>query len=196
MLILMYFFFSLQNTIVQRRDAGGGDFFLNAGKTKQYGTETFISYPLLLSSANFKKSLFWVSHTWHNFHYKDFKQLANDFSGNQLPSVPRHTVSSGIDILMNIGLVGTITYFYSDKIPLNDANTQYAKSYHLLGAKIGFEKWFKNKLKIKSFAGVENLLDERYSLGNDINGFGGRYYNAAAGRNYYAGVVLQFLTRK
>jgi iron complex outermembrane receptor protein len=66
----------------------------------------------------------------------------------------------------------------------------------LIGAKIGFEHWFKNKIRIKAFAGVENLFDERYSLGNDINGFGGRYYNAAAGRNYYAGVVLQFLTRK
>ncbi len=190
------FFFSLKNTIVQRRDAGGGDFFLNAGKTKQHGTETFISYPLLLSSQNIKKSLVWVSHTWHNFHYKDFKQLANDFSGNQLPSIPRHTVSSGIDVLMNIGLLGTITYFYSDKIPLNDANTQYASSYHLLGAKIGIEKWFKNKIRVKAFAGVENLLNESYSLGNDINGFGGRYYNAAAGRNYYAGVSVQFLKRR
>jgi iron complex outermembrane receptor protein len=190
------FYFSLKNTIVQRRDAGGGDFFLNAGKTKQHGTETYINYHLPFSPKHFEKSLFWISHTWHNFHYKNFKQLTNDFSGNQLPSVPRHTISSGIDVLMNMGLTGTITYFYSDKIPLNDANTQYAKSYHLLGAKIGFERWFKNKIKIKVFGGVENLLDESYSLGNDINGFGGRYFNAAAGRNYYAGVVLQFLTRK
>jgi iron complex outermembrane receptor protein len=39
---------------------------------------------------------------------------------------------------------------------------------------------------------VENLLDQKYSLGNDINGFGGRYYNAAAGRSYYASLVLQW----
>ncbi|MFN2439245.1 MAG: TonB-dependent receptor plug domain-containing protein, partial [Chitinophagaceae bacterium] len=36
------FLFSLKNTIVQRRDAGGGDFFINAGKTKQRGIETYI----------------------------------------------------------------------------------------------------------------------------------------------------------
>jgi iron complex outermembrane receptor protein len=29
-------------------------------------------------------------------------------------------------------------------------------------------------------------------LGNDINAFGGRYYNAAAKRNYYAGVAFRF----
>jgi iron complex outermembrane receptor protein len=44
--------------------------------------------------------------------------------------------------------------------------------------------------------GVDNLLDEQYSLGNDVNGFGGRYFNAAAGRNYYVSLQLQLLTRK
>ncbi len=40
------------------------------------------------------------------------------------------------------------------------------------------------------------LLNETYSLGNDINGFGGRYYNAAAKRNYYAKIVLQLFSKK
>ena len=173
------FTYSLSNTIVQRRDAAGGNFFVNAGKTKQHGIETLISYPFLLSSADFKKSLFWLSHTWHDFHYKEFKQLTNDFSGKQLPSVPRNTISSGIDLLMNNGLSGGINYYYSDKIPLNDANTEYAGSYHLIGAKIGFEKLFKNRTGLKISGGADNLLNEHYSLGNDINAFGGRYYNAA-----------------
>jgi len=190
------FFYSLKNTIVQRRDALGGDFFLNAGKTKQHGIETLISYPLFSSSANFKRSLFWISHTWHDFHYKDFKQLTNDFSGKQLPSVAPHTISSGINLTMNNGLTGGITYFYSDKIPLNDANSEYAKPYHLLGAKIGFEKLFKNKLGMKVFGGVENIFNKLYSLGNDINGFGGRYYNAAPKRNFYATVNFRILTKR
>ncbi len=190
------FSFSLQNTIVQRRDAGGGDFFINAGSTKQHGIETYLSYPLFLSSLKVKNGIFYVSHTWHDFHYKNFKQVANDFSGNQLPSVAPHTISSGFDISLNNGLLGTLTYFYSDKIALNDANTEYANSYHLLGAKVGYEAWFKNKLRLKIFAGAENLLNQKYSLGNDINGFGGRYYNAAPGRNYYAAIVLQILNKK
>jgi iron complex outermembrane recepter protein len=28
-------------------------------------------------------------------------------------------------------------------------------------------------------------------LGNDINAFGGRYYNAAPGRNFFVSVVLK-----
>jgi iron complex outermembrane receptor protein len=189
------FFYSLKNTIVTRRDALGGDFFVNAGSTRQHGVETLISYPLFLYSGKFKKSLFWISHTWHDFHYKDFKQIDNDFSGKQLPSVAPHTISSGINISMSNGLLGTLTYFYSDKIPLNDANSDYAKAYHLFGAKVGFEKLFKNKFGIKVIAGAENIFDEVYSLGNDINAFGGRYYNAAPRRNYYTSIILRLLTK-
>ena len=140
--------------------------------------------------------MLWLSHTWHNFHYKEFKQVNNDFSGNRMPSVAPHTVSTGIDVSMKHGLLATLTYYYSDRIALNDANSEYAKSYHLLGAKIGYEKEFKNRLRCKIFAGAENLLNKTYSLGNDVNGFGGRYYNAAPLRNYYAGISFQMLAKR
>lgn len=190
------FSFSLNNTIVQRRDAGGGDFYINSGKTKQQGIETFISYPLLQSTAFMHRSLFWFSHTWHNFHYKEFKQLNADFSGKQLPGDPKHTISTGFDFSARNGLLGALTYYYSGKIPLNDANTAYADSYNLVGAKIGYQKWIKGKWKIRLVAGADNLLNEKYSLGNDINGFGGRYYNAAPGRNYYVSFLIQWVSGK
>jgi iron complex outermembrane receptor protein len=66
----------------------------------------------------------------------------------------------------------------------------------LIGAKIGYQKWFNSKWRIKIVAGAENVLDEKYSLGNDINGFGGRYYNVAAGRNYFVSINFQFITKK
>ena len=40
------------------------------------------------------------------------------------------------------------------------------------------------------------LLDEKYSLGNDLNAIGGRYYNAAAPINYYFGLNLGFFPPK
>jgi len=42
------------------------------------------------------------------------------------------------------------------------------------------------------FAGVDNLFDVTYSLGNDINATGGRYYNAAPARNYFGGASFQY----
>jgi iron complex outermembrane receptor protein len=190
------FYFALNNTIVQRRTAGGGDYFINAGKTNQKGVETFISSPLGQASPHIEQSQFWVSYTFNHFIYKDFKQQDNDFSGNELPGVAPHTVSTGYDLLLTNGLLGTINYYYSAKLPLTDANNVYADAYHLIGLKLGYQQWIRHKFRVKVVVGADNLLDERYSLGNDINGFGGRYYNAAAGRNYFASLILQVLTRK
>jgi iron complex outermembrane receptor protein len=131
------FRFALQNTIVLRRTAGGGDFFVNAGKTKQYGIETYIGYPLFQAST--ERSLLWLSHSFHHFKYDEFKQLTNDFSGNELPGVAKHTVSAGYDLLLHNGILGTFSYYYSGKIPLNDANTEYADAYHLLSMKLGYQ---------------------------------------------------------
>lgn len=189
------FLFYLKNTIVQRRDAGGGDFYTNAGKTKQYGLETYLSYPLLQNASFVNRSFLWISHTWHHFRYRDFKQLNTIFSGNALPGIAPHTISTGLDVAFNNGLTGTLTYYFSDRLPLNDANTDYAKSYHLAGAKIGYEKLIKRK-RFKLSVGSENLLNEKYSLGNDVNAFGGRYYNAAAERTFFASLLFNFLSKE
>ncbi len=196
------FVFALQNTVVQRRTAGGGDYFVNAGRTKQHGVESSLFYSIFANAAHVQSSMVWASYTWHQFNYKDFKQFnlitqsTVDYSGKQLPGVAPHTLSAGWDFIDRSGLLATATYYFSDRIPLTDANNEYADAYHLLGLKIGIQKIVQQKLRLKAFAGVENLLDQKYSLGNDVNGFGGRYYNAAAGRNYYAALVIQLFTKK
>ncbi len=183
------FLFFLQNTIVQRRDAGGGEMYINAGKTKQYGVETSLNYALG-SHSFLTKSNIWLSHTWHQFHYVDFKQVTNDYSGNFLPGVAPHTVAAGFDFSFLKNFSGAVTYYYSDEVPLNDANTSFADAYHLLGGKLSWQQYLGNHLQLRISAGADNLLNQSYSLGNDVNGFGGRYYNAAIGRNYFVTVGI------
>lgn len=185
------FYYKLKNTIVQRRDVNGADFFSNAGSTNQKGVESQITYYAINNlNGPVTDVKFWINHTWYNFRYKEFKQVNNDFSGNKLPSVPKHAVSIGADLKTKIGIYSNLTYFYNDPIPLNDANIDFAAPYHLLNMRIGFRKKLK-KLMVDVFATAENMFNVTYSLGNDINGFGGRYYNTAAGRNYSAGIALQ-----
>ena len=76
-------------------------------------------------------------------------------------------------------------------MPLDDANTTYASQYHLLQAKTGLRIPFA-KVAICPFLGVDNLLNEKYSLGNDINALGGRFFNPAPPRNFYGGVNVLF----
>jgi iron complex outermembrane receptor protein len=187
------FHFGLENTIVQRRDASGADYFVNAGSTKQLGLESYLSWQILnnLKStvSNFK---IWLSHTWNDFTYDNFKQVINDYSGNKLPSVPPQVIAAGIDMATSLGIYLNVNYYYADRIPLNDANTDYASSYNLLGARVGWKKDLHPKVLMELFLAADNILDEKYSLGNDINAFGGRYYNAAATFNFAGGIALNF----
>ncbi len=190
------FYYQLKNAIVQRRDASGGDYFENAGSAKQSGLETYLSYTFINDELQFiNHLLFYASHTWNNFHYKDFKQVNNDYSGNRLPGVAPQTVASGLDISTKAGIYANTTFFYSSRIALNDANKDFANSYTLLGLKVGYKNKFTKEIHFEIFAGAENIMDEKYSLGNDINAFGGRYFNAAPGRNYFAGITFQFAKR-
>ncbi|MEO5564527.1 MAG: TonB-dependent receptor plug domain-containing protein [Chitinophagaceae bacterium] len=187
------FSYQLRNAIVQRKDASNADYFANAGTTKQRGLESQAYYQMFQRTSRFiTDGRIWASHTWNYFRYKDFKQGANDFSGKQLPSVAPQTVAAGIDITTKPGLYINLSYFYSDPIALNDANTAYASPYNLFGGRLGWKKTMGGKWGLNFFVGADNLFDVEYSLGNDINAAGNRYYNAAPGRNYFAGIALQW----
>lgn len=191
------FYFGLNNTITQRRDFAGADFFVNAGKTKQKGVETFASFRLVdKNNIFFENVRIWASHTWHDFHYDDFQKVTDDtsdFSGKRLPSIPKHFVSAGIDAVAKVGLYANLTYYYSDPIPLNDANTNYASSYNLAAARLGFRRMLTKRFSFDVFGTADNLFDVKYSLGNDINAFGNRFYNAAPERNFAVGASLRYI---
>ncbi len=187
------FLFRLQNAIVQRRDAGGADFFENAGSATQQGIEASAEYYLVRNTNQFitlLKSA--VSLTLNDFHYKSFKRGADDFSGKVLPGVARNTGVITADLYTRPGLYLNATYFHSSAIFLNDANSAEASPYDLLGGRVGYLCTRPGKTGVEVFAGADNLLDETYSLGNDINAANGRYYNVAARRNFYAGIKLKF----
>lgn len=184
----------MQNSITQRRDASGADYFINAGNTKQQGIETALSYLIKRNSDQFiTHSILWLNHTYHHFRYKDFKQLNFDFSGKKIPGVAPHTIATGIDLTTKTGLYGNLTYYYSDNIALNDANAEFAPDYSLLGFRTGYKKLFAKHVMAEIFISGDNLLNQTYSLGNDINAAGNRFYNAAPGVNYQIGVGVQYL---
>lgn len=179
------FYFQLNNAIVQRRDQGGADFFINAGSTNQKGIETQISYKAL------QQLTLWTSYTWNDFRYKDFKQITNDFSGKQLPGVAKHNWILGLDANLKNGFYTNLTLYYVSPVQLNDANTFAGAEYYLCNIRFGYRHRFSNTL-LDVFAGADNLLNETYSLGNDINAAANRFFNVAPGRNFAAGVSLFF----
>lgn len=186
------FAFILTRAIVQRRDAAGGDYYINAGGTRQYGVELLINYKLLHNEHSFiNDAAIGAAYTGYQFRYNDFRQLGNDYSGNKMPGIPGNTVNISFDINSRPGFYFNANYYYCSAMSLNDANTDNAGDYTLVSCKIGYKTALK-KAGIDLFAGGDNLLNKQYSLGNDINAAGGRYYNAAPGINYYAGITVRY----
>jgi iron complex outermembrane receptor protein len=188
------YYFSLQNSITQRRDVSGADYFVNAGNTKQQGIETALDYIIIRNTEQFVTRLnVFFNHSYQYYRYKEFKQLNAELSGNRIPGIAPHTVSTGVNFETKPGWYANVNYFYSDRIALNDANAEYASSYNLLGFKAGFKRSFGTHVRLDIFATGDNLFDQQYSLGNDINAAGNRFYNAAPGRNWSVGVGLGLL---
>lgn len=187
------FFYQLKNAIIQKRDASGGDYFDNAGSAMQNGLESYFSYQIINQPNRFfNYSKAYISHTWNHFRYKNYIQSGKDYSGNEIPGVAAQSIAAGLDINTKPGIYTNISYFYGGRIALNDANEFYADPYNLLGIKMGYKISLKKKNVLQVFTGVQNIFNEKYSLGNDINAAGGRYYNAAPGINFYAGLNFTF----
>lgn len=188
------YLFSLTQSITVRRDSSGADYFVNSGSALEKGVEASLNYILFhhpgtfLSDANI-----WLSGSYTHFKYTHYRSEDKDYSGNILPGTAPLTLASGLDINTRIGLRAYVTWQRTSRIALDDANSVYAPAYNLLGAKISYSKDLAKKIRLILSVAGDNLLNEKYSLGNDINAAGGRYYNAAPTANGYLEVGLRFL---
>ena len=117
--------------------------------------------------------------TLNHFRYGSFIKGTDDFSGKNVPSVPCSVFSLLADVQTEAGFYLNASYYAASSIYMNDANSAKAEPYHLLGCKLGWNKKPKGPWRLNIYAGIDNLLDETYSLGNDINAAANRFYNAA-----------------
>ena len=190
---LTVFQFNLKNAIVRRTNAAGAEYFVNAGGTHQTGLE-FSAEAFIINKTEgwLRQFRLWGTASIFNFTFTDYKINNNDYSGNELTGVPPQTILIGTDFAFAKGLYWNTTFNYTSPLPLNDMNDAYADDYHLWQSRLGC-KWTTGRgITIDIFTGVDNAANQLYSLGNDINAFGRRYYNPAAVRNYYGGIRMIF----
>jgi len=184
------FYYKIQNAIVPREYANGTSYYINAGSLIQPGAELyFTDWIIRQNNSDFIRGLqFNESLTLDKFTFgSDYHDATGNYGGNQITGVPDQVVVSSVQIKFPQHLYFFTEYNYTARIPLNDASTAFAPHYNLVQAKIGWQHQFNHKNGFKIYAGVDNLLNEKYSLGDDLNAVGGRYYNAAPLRNYYVG---------
>ncbi len=193
---LTLYYIRQKNTIVSQVDASGNSVFLNSGETRHRGMEVMLNGMILKREAGMVRQIdARVSLSWNKLIFEDYVRSAGnenvDYSGNQLTGgVPlSYYLETGITFSHRIKW--QVSHQFTDRIPLNDANSVYSRPYHLVRMKL--EKSFMaGDTEISIFTGIDNLANEQYSLGNDLNAFGNRYFNPSPDRNYYGGVRVVF----
>lgn len=186
---LVAYYFKLNNALVARKDNANADYFVNAGNIKQRGLELSADFSQPYNNKAVDYFNIMAAYAYNNYKYGSFLKTTIDFSGKTLPGIPPHTISLLADIHFTNGFYINTTYYQAGAIYLDDANTVKANSYQLLGARMGWQK--KKIIKLHTlnlYMGADNLLNRQYSLGNDINAAGGRFYNLAPERNFYVGL--------
>jgi iron complex outermembrane receptor protein len=187
---LIAYYLKLNETITTFANPNGVVLFQNAGATDQKGIEASVDYAVFRNADGFVRDfLLGTAYTGQFFTFTDYKKRGQDFSGNDLTGVPAHNLVSRLDLRTRPGIYLNFTHQFTEEIPLNDANTVYQDPYSLVNLRIG---WLKSlgDWELEIFAGLDNLLDASYSLGNDLNAFAGRFYQPAPTRNGYGGVKI------
>jgi len=186
--------FRLKKAIVRRVDENDVEYYINAGVTSQKGAELWVQYRLFAQNRldQFISQLqLSGSYSYQPFRFVDYQVEDNNYDGNPLTGVPKNIFVFTLNIQSKTGLYLHTVLNATSSIPLNDAATVYADRYQLLQAKTGY-RFNCHKTGFDLYFGMDNILNQAYSLGNDINAYGGRYFNPAPGRNFFTGIQLSF----
>lgn len=185
----------IKNLLVARRTGDDAFVGVNAGQTTHNGAEFDLRY-----FDTFKRKIHWnlyTNGTLALYRFDEFIDLDNNYAGNKLTGVPPIIVNNGLEIRTNKGWNTSLNHRYSEKLPLNDANSIYSEAYHLFNWRIGKSFRFFN-LDWKVNGGINNLFDTHYASMHLINApsFGAtppRYYYPGLPRNYYATIQISFI---
>jgi iron complex outermembrane receptor protein len=182
------FQFDLKDAIVRQVNASGAEYFINAGTVVQKGIEAELSWLLLNRPKGKFIQLLKLTQalTINDFRFGTYTVANISHAGKKMTGVPNEVYNFSVQASILQHYFCNINLNYAGKIPLNDANTFYAQTYRLWQGKLGW-KGIVAKKQAELFMLVDNVGDAIYSLGNDINAFGSRFYNPAAARNLQVG---------
>ncbi|MFD2554648.1 TonB-dependent receptor [Sphingobacterium tabacisoli] len=186
--------YRMENGIVRSLNEAGAEYYQNAGEMKQKGIELSLwgAIPVSPQSPLLRGMSVHTAVSYNDYHFGQYKVADKDYSGNRMTAVPQWVWTNNVKIDFPYQLDLNLYHNFTSSMPLGDANSIYAKKFHLVQAKLSYTVPRFYGVSVQVYAGGDNLLNQRYSLGNDINAFGGRYFNAAATRNFYGGLKLIF----
>lgn len=183
-------------------EVDGAVFFRNAATTNRTGIE-------LGADAEFLYGLrLKAAYTYSNFKYSeyisrnivlnqmgDFVIQDSRFSGNIVPSVPKHNLSLALSYthVLHDNITGFLkTHVVSvSGMFVDDLNIEKTSGYQILNASAGLDFVF-DRFNLLLSGGVNNVADKRYVAFININSTRKEFYEAGEPRNYYGGIHFGF----
>ena len=154
---------------------------VNAAEVRQWGVET--AAQLMLTNALTLAG----TYTYSDFVYDRYAAGTTDFTGNELPGIPKHNVFAELRYRDARGLSGGVELQSVGKFFLNDANTVTNPAYQVVNLRLGWERGV-GPTQVVPFVAVNNVFSERYSSQPQINAALGRFFNPLPGATYTAGL--------
>ncbi|MCU4628205.1 TonB-dependent receptor [Acinetobacter variabilis] len=176
-----------KDDIVPLRNVGGKATFRNADQTLREGIELSWNKDLwrdLTAQASYS----YIDATF-DADIPAIGTVAAVSSGNYIPGIAKNQAFVSLGWKPENGFNAGLDVRYSDRIFVNDINSEVAPSYTVAGANVGYN-WNVKDLSIKTFARVDNLFDKDYSGSVIVNESNGRFYEPAEGRNWSAGLSV------
>jgi len=176
-----------QDDIVSAGNDNGRSTFRNADQTLREGIEL-----------SWNKSLWRDLTAQASYSYLDAtfdKDTANVEGptpiqeGNYIPGIAKNQAFLSLGWKPEQGLRAGVDIRYSDKIYVDDKNSDAAPSYTVAGANVGYH-WKMQDWAVNTFARVDNLFDKDYSGSVIVNESNSRFFEPAEGRNWSAGLSV------
>lgn len=161
--------------------SGGRRYFRNAGRTSRRGFELGLGAvisPIEIGGA----------YTYANYRFVDFTVDTAHYAGNQIPGIPRQTFQASTSLHLPFATLVTEASV-SDRVFVNDANSESAPGYSLFNARI-ISSATLGKSAVELILGVQNLGNKRYVSSVSVNAAGGKFYEPGSQRSFYVGLSL------
>jgi iron complex outermembrane receptor protein len=195
---LVYFNTTIQDEIIPF-SIGSGVYFRNAAQTFRSGIELGTSTEII------RGLTYNLAYTYSNFTYDSYVartfNAAGDtitdrmYSGNVVPSVPKHNVMTSLafqrPVADQITAFVKVNFNFVSGMYVNDENSARSGDYQLVGATAGSDITL-DRFNILFSGGINNVFDKSHIAFININSDRKEFFESGEPRNYFVSLNLGY----
>ncbi|MCB0518969.1 MAG: TonB-dependent receptor [Lewinellaceae bacterium] len=131
-----------------------------------------------------------LNYAYSAFEFEDYPVGAENLKGKMLPGIPRHAAYFELRYFKTKGLFGVAQAKWTGSQFADDVNSVKIDPFFTANIRLGFIKPF-DRWEMEPSLGVNNVFNQRYFSNIRINAAAGRYYEPAAGVQFFGSLKVR-----